>query len=195
METLSGGRDLLFTLVLKVGWAAALAALLVRFRSFRKLLFTENRDSDQKVKLLLFLVPPLAIGVMLRIFGGYRFFDLMLEGSFLMGLIGGRVVGLLGGSLISLPAFGNHEWLSSPTAALVGLIAGMVRELLPEKEDVWHFGPFLFLSIPQWIWRLVRYAKGNWVMLPLFACAALSVGELVLASVVPHNWLFDFHPQ
>jgi len=194
MGTLFGGQDLLFILVLKVGFAASLAALLVRFRSFRSMLFTEVRDSDQKVMLMLFLAPPLAIGVVLRLVG-YRFFDLTFEGSFLMGLIGGRVVGLLGGSLISLPAFGNHEWLSSPTAALVGLIAGMVRELLPEKEDVWHFGPFLFLSIPQWIWRLVRYAKGNWVMLPLFACAALSVGELVLASVVPHNWLFDFHPQ
>ena len=41
MEPLSGGSELLFTLVLKVGWAAALAALLVRFRSFRKLVFTE----------------------------------------------------------------------------------------------------------------------------------------------------------
>src|ERR1700689_5886245 len=181
MGTLLEGRDLLLTLVLKVGWAAALAALLVRFRSFRKLVFTENRDSDQKLKLLLFLVPPLAIGVMLRIFGGYRFFDLMLEGAFLMGLIGGRVVGLLGGSLISLPAFGNHEWLSCPTAALFWLFAGIVRDFLPEKEDIWHFGPFLFLSIPEWIWRLVRYAKGNWVMLPLFTCAVLSVAELELA--------------
>jgi two-component system LytT family sensor kinase len=194
MGTLFGGQDLLFTLVLKVGFAAALAALLVRFRSFRRIIFTEVRDSDQKVMLLLFLTPPLAIGVLLRLVG-YRFFDLTFEGSFLMGLIGGRIVGLLGGSLISLPAFGNHEWLSSPTAALVGLFAGIVRELMPEKEDVWHFGPFLFLSIPQWIWRLVRYAKGNWVMLPLFTCAALSVGDLVLASVVPHDWLFDFHPQ
>jgi len=194
MGTLFGGQDLLFTLVLKVGFAAALAALLVRFRSFRRIIFTEVRDSDQKVMLLLFLTPPLAIGVLLRLVG-YRFFDLTFEGSFLMGLIGGRIVGLLGGSLISLPAFGNHEWLSSPTAALVGLFAGIVRELMPEKEDVWHFGPFLFLSIPQWIWRLVRYAKGNWVMLPLFTCAALSVGDLVLASVIPHDWLFDFHPQ
>src|SRR5580693_1361999 len=116
MGTLLEGRDLLFTLILKVCWAAALAALLVRFRSFRNLLFTENRASDQKVMLLLFLTPPLAIGVMLRLVG-YRFFDLTLEGSFLMGLIGGRIVGLLGGSLISLPAFGNHEWLSSPMAA------------------------------------------------------------------------------
>lgn len=194
MEPLSSVRDLLFILVLKVGWAAALAALLVRFRSFRKLVFTENRDSDQKLKLLLFLVPPLAIGVMLRIFGGYRFFDLMLEGSFLLGLIGGRVVGLLGGSLISLPAFGNHEWLSSPIAALVGLMAGMVRDVIPEKEDVWHFGPFLFLNIPQWLWRLARERKGNWAMLPLLICAGLEVGWIELADLVPSHWLFPIQP-
>jgi two-component system LytT family sensor kinase len=194
MEPLSSVRDLLFILVLKVGWAAALAALLVRFRSFRTLVFTENRDSDQKLKLLLFLVPPLAIGVMLRIFGGYRFFDLMLEGSFLMGLIGGQVVGLLGGSLISLPAFGNHEWLSSPIAALVGLIAGLVREVIPEKEDVWHFGPFLFLNIPQWLWRLAREQKGNWAMLPLLVCAGLEVGWIELADLVPSHWLFPIQP-
>jgi two-component system LytT family sensor kinase len=194
MEPLSGGTELLFTLVLKVGWAAALAALLVRFRPFRTLLFTEVRDSDQKVKLLLFLVPPLAIGVMLRIFGGYRFFDLMLEGSFLMGLIGGQVVGLLGGSLISLPAFGNHEWLSSPMAALVGLLAGVVREVIPEKEDVWHFGPFLFLNIPQWLWKLARDQKGNWAMLPLFTCAAFEVAWIELADLVPRRWLFPIQP-
>jgi two-component system LytT family sensor kinase len=194
METLSSGRELLFTLVLKVGWAAALAALLVRFRSFRKLLFIETRDSDQKVKLLLFLVPPLAIGIMLRIFGGYRFFDLMIEGSFLMGLIGGQIVGLLGGSLISLPAFGNHEWLASPIAALVGLLGGVVREVIPEKEDVWHFGPFLFLNIPQWLWRLFRDRKGNWAMLPLFTCAAVEVAWIELADVFPPHWIFPIRP-
>src|SRR6202045_1521148 len=146
MGTLFGVQDLLFTLVLKVGFAAALAALLVRFRSFRRLLFTEIRDSDQKVMLLLFLTPPLAIGVVLRLLGGYRFFDLTLEGSFLMGLIGGGIVGLVGGTLISLPSFGNHEWLSSPLAALIGLLAGVVRQMMREKEDIWHFGPFLFLN-------------------------------------------------
>ena len=194
METLSGGRELLFTLILKVGWAAALAALLVRFRSFRKLVFTEKRDSDQKVMLLLFLVPPLAIGSILRLVGHYQFFDLTLEGSFLMGLIGGTVVGLLGGSLISLPAFGNHEWLASPMAALVGLLAGFIRRAMPEKEDIWHFGPFLFLNIPQWLWKLVRYGKGNWAMLPLFACAALEVGQIELAGMVPARWLFSIRP-
>ncbi|MFZ0878616.1 MAG: hypothetical protein WA002_03920, partial [Candidatus Acidiferrales bacterium] len=168
MDTLTTGKDLVFALVLKVGWAASLAALLVRFATFRKILFNENRDSDQKVQLLLFLVPPLAIGVVMRLVG-YRFFDLTLEGSFLMGLLGGRVVGLLGGSLISLPAFGNHEWLSSPMAALVGLFAGVIRQLMPKKEDIWHFGPFLFLNIPKSIWDLVRRGKPNWAMLPLLA--------------------------
>src|SRR5277367_3513899 len=197
MNTIFGAQELIFALVLKVGFAASLAALLVRFRSFRNLLFTEIRDSDQKVMLLLFLTPPLAIGVFLRLLGGYRFFDLTLEGSFLMGLIGGRIVGLLGGSLISLPAFGNHEWLSSPIAALIGLIAGMVRESMPEKEDIWHFGPFLFLSVPEWIWRLIRYAKGNWAMLPLWTCVAVTVGEIELADIghVPEKWLFTYRPS
>src|SRR5271170_1100348 len=195
MGRLLEGSDLLFTLVLKVGWAAALAALLVRFRSFRKLVFTENRDSDQKVMLLLFLVPPLAIGAMLRLVAGYKFFDLTLEGSFLMGLIGGRIVGLLGGSLISLLPFGFHEWLSAPMAALVGLLAGEIRETIPEKEDVWHFGPFLFLGIPEWLWKLVRYRKGNWAMLPLFASAAFAVGQMELANHVPARWLFSIHTK
>jgi two-component system, LytTR family, sensor kinase len=196
MNSVPSLKDFLLTLLLKVCWAAALAAILVRFKSFRKLLFSENRDSDQKVMLLLFLTPPLAVGVILRIFGQYHFFDLMLEGSFLMGLIGGRMVGLLGGSMISLPAFGVHEWLSSPVAALVGLLAGMVREAMPEKEDIWRFGPFLWLNIPQSIWKLVRYGQGNWAMLPLFACAALESARILLEVALRAHptWLLAEYP-
>ena len=84
--------------------------------------------------------------------------------------------------------------LSSPLAALVGLLAGFVREAIPEKEDVWHFGPFLFLSIPEWIWKLIRYRKGNWAMLPLFACVAVTVGEIELAQAVKDQWLFFYRP-
>jgi two-component system, LytTR family, sensor kinase len=193
MEQSFNTLDLL-TLVLKVGFAASLAALLVRFASFRRLVFTETRDSDQKVMLLLFMTPPLAIGIMLRILFGYAYFDLMLEGSFVMGLLGGRIVGLLGGSLISLVAFGNHEWLSSPIAALVGLLAGFVREAIPDKEDIWHFGPFLFLNIPQWLSRLLRRGEGNRAMLPLFACAAFEAARVTLSNSVPSRWLYSLHP-
>ena len=205
----------LLTLVLKVGFSASLAALLVRFASFRKLVFTETRDSDQKVMLLLFMTPPLAIGVMLRIVFQYNYFDLMIEGSFLMGLLGGRIVGLLGGSLISLAAFGNHEWLSTPTAALVGLLAGFIREVIPDKEDIWHFGPFLFLGLPRWLSGLIRRGRASLVMLPLFACAFCEVARVAISSFLPphpgansaealvakssgavlnHVWLYSAHP-
>ena len=85
-DALNSGKDLLFTLVLKVGWAASLAALARAFQNLSQILFNEQRDSDQKVQLLLFLTPPLALGVLLRLLAGYRFADLTLEGSFLMGL-------------------------------------------------------------------------------------------------------------
>ena len=189
MDALASGKELLFTLVLQVGFSASLAALLVRFARFRRVLFTETRDSDQKVLLLLFLTPPLAIGVVLRMVG-YRFFDLTLSGSFLMGLVGGRIVGLLGGSLLSLPAFGNHEWLSTPLAALVGLIAGSIRQTMPNKEDVWHFGPFLFLNIPKSLWRLARHGQMNWAMVSAGDVHCARAGRYALAHAVPATWMY-----
>lgn len=49
MQSALSAKDLLFTLVLKVGFSASLAALLVRFAKFRRVLFTEERNSDQKL--------------------------------------------------------------------------------------------------------------------------------------------------
>ena len=60
-------RDLLFTLLLKVGVSASFAALLARWNTFRRVLFTEERDPDQKLKLMLFMTPPLIVGVVLRL--------------------------------------------------------------------------------------------------------------------------------
>src|SRR5258708_16955874 len=137
MNTITSGGDLLLTLLLHVGAAASISALLARLAIFRKVLFTEVRDSDQKLKLMLFVTPPLAIGVILRIVGHpYRFADLMLEGSFLLGLLGGRVVGPLGGSIISLPAFFNHEWLSMPVAAAAGMGRRLASQALPTKNGL-----------------------------------------------------------
>src|SRR5207245_1617984 len=135
MDILSSPQVLLFTLLLKVGVAASMAALLARWAVFRRVLFTEVRDSDQKVKLLLFLTPVLAISVLLRLVGTpYRFADLMAEGSFLLGLLGGLVVGPLGGSIVSLPAVFHHEWLAAPVAAMAGLVGGLSCHAVPETE-------------------------------------------------------------
>jgi two-component system LytT family sensor kinase len=191
MDTLTFGGDLLLTLLLHVGAAASICAWLARSAIFRKVLFTEVRDSDQKVKLMLFVTPALAVGVMLRIVGHpYRFADLMLEGSFLLGLLGGRVVGPLGGSIISLPAFFNHEWLSMPVAAAAGLVGGLIRQFVPNTEEIWKLGPFTFLSTPRWLVRLFRGTKISWEMLPLGACIALELSRQALGHATKPQWLF-----
>jgi two-component system LytT family sensor kinase len=191
MNTLTFGGYLLLTLLLHVGAAASICAWLARSATFRKVLFTELRDSDQKLKLMLFVTPPLAFGVILRLLGQpYRAADLMLEGSFLLGLLGGRVVGPLGGSIISLPAFMHHEWLSMPVAATAGLVGGLIRQAMPNTEEIWKLGPYTFLSTPRWFVRLIRGRKVTWEMLPLGACIALELGREALGHATKLRWLF-----
>src|SRR5260370_2575759 len=88
MDTLTSVKDLLFTLLLKVGVSSSFAALLARWTAVRRVLFTEERDPDQKVKLMLFMTPPLVVGVALRLLGfPYPVAYLTLEDSFLIGFL------------------------------------------------------------------------------------------------------------
>ena len=36
-----------------------------------------------------------------------------------------------------------------PAAATAGLLGGLIRQVIPDKEDFWNFGPFTFLNIPK----------------------------------------------
>ncbi|MDP9340106.1 MAG: hypothetical protein M3P45_14690, partial [Acidobacteriota bacterium] len=195
MDTATSVRDLLFTLLLKVGVASSIAALLARWNTFRRVLFTEERDPDQKLKLMLFMTPPLILGVTLRLVGyPYRFADLSLEGAFLMGLLGGRVVGPIGGAIITIPALMGHEWLAMPAASTAGLLGGLIRQAIPNKEDIWNFGPFTFLNIPRAVVRLLRRAQPSWEMAPLLACVGLELGRVALADATKPKWLFAVDP-
>ncbi len=191
METATTVRELLFTLLLKVCVASSFAALLVRWNTFRRVLFTEERDLDQKLKLMLFMTPPLIVGVTLRLVGyPYRFADLSLEGAFLMGLLAGRVVGPIGGAIITIPALMAHEWLGMPAASAAGLLGGLIRQAIPNKEDLWNFGPFTFLNIPNAIVKLLGKAQLSWEMAPLTACVGLELGRVALVSATKPKWLF-----
>ena len=188
-------RDLLFTLLLKVGVASSFAALLARWITFRRVLFTEERDADQKLKLMLFMTPPLIVGVTLRLLNSaYRFADLSIEGAFLMGLLGGRVVGPIGGAIITIPALISHEWLAMPAASAAGLVGGIIRQAIPNKEDLWNFGPFTFLNIPKAVVRLLNKAQLSWEMAPLTACVGLEVGRVALVLWTKPKWLYAIHP-
>jgi len=195
METTLSIRELLLTLLLKVGVASSIAALLARWNTFRRVLFTEERDPDQKLKLMLFIVPPLIVGVILRLLSTYRFADLSLEGAFLMGLLGGRVVGPIGGAIVTIPALVAHEWLAMPAASAAGLLGGLIRQLIPDKEDLWNFGPFTFLNIPKALMRVVSNAEIMWEMLPLASCVGLELGRVALVLATKTKWLFAIDPH
>src|SRR2546426_4120351 len=196
MDTATSVRDLLFTLLLKVGVASSFAALLARWNTLRRVLFTEERDVDQNLKLMMFMVPPLIVGVMLRLVGpAYKFADLSLEGAFLMGLLGGRVVGPIGGAIITIPALISHEWLAMPVAATAGLLGGLIRQAIPNKEDIWNFGPFTFLNIPRATVKLLRKAELSWEMAPLTTCIALELGRVALVHATKLKWLFAIDPN
>jgi len=192
MDTATSVRDLLFTLLLKVGVASSIAALLARWNAFRRVLFTEQRDPDQKLKLMLFMTPALIVGVTLRLVGGspYSFADLSLEGAFLMGLLGGRVVGPIGGAIITIPALLSHEWLAMPAASTAGLLGGLIRQAIPNKEELWNFGPFTFLNIPKATVKLLRKAELSWEMAPLTTCIGLELGRVALVEATKPKWLF-----
>src|SRR5882762_4146693 len=196
MDTTLSIRELLFTLLLKVGVASSIAALLARWNTFRRVLFTEERDAAQKLKLLLFMTPPLIVGVTLRLVSPYyRFADLSLEGAFLTGLLGGRVVGPIGGAIITIPALMAHEWLGMPAAATAGLLGGLIRQVIPDKEALWNFGPFTFLNIPKALMRMIRDTEIMWEMLPLLTCVGLELGRVALVEATKTKWLFALDPQ
>ena len=189
MDTAAAVRDLLFTFVAEgVGVASSIAALLARWNAFRRVLFTEERDPDQKLKLMLFMTPPLIVGVTLRLVGyPYQFADLSLEGAFLMGLLGGRVVGPIGGAIITIPALISHEWLAMPAASTAGLLGGLIRQAIPNKEDLWNFGPCLhFWSFLKPWCASSRKRQLSWEMAPLGVCVGLA-GAGSLGAAVCHE--------
>jgi len=143
----------LVILLLRLAVAASLASILARFSRFQRMLMREDRTLLQSVKLALSCSSVFAAGVGTRILiPNYTAVDLGLEGAMLTGMVGGYVSGLLAGVLISLPAMFKHELMSMPLFAGIGVLGGLLRDIAPEKEDVWRLTPLLNLNI----FRLIK---------------------------------------
>ena len=144
---------LLINLLVKLGVAAAVASTLVRSVEFKSLLFREERSLKQQVYLVLWVTIPLAIAVWFRIIQkSFLAGDLSFETTVLLGVIAGRFAGMSGGVLLALPALLHGEWATMPFLLLCGFIAGQLRILAPEKDDIWSFSPF----IDQSLYRMIR---------------------------------------
>jgi two-component system LytT family sensor kinase len=156
----------LVVLLLRLAVAASLASILSRFSAFQRMLMREERTLVQRVKLALSLSVFYGAGVAIRVINpAYQMVDLGLEGSLVAGMLGGYFTGLLSGVLISIPTFFNGELASMPLFAGVGVLGGLLRDLAPDKEDVWRFSP-LFSLKP----ALLRQRRYQLRILYQFAC-------------------------
>jgi two-component system LytT family sensor kinase len=138
----------LLTLLLRVAVAASLASILSRFSAFQLMLMREDRTLVQRVKLALMFLAFYGGSVLFRVLNPAKYdaVDLGLEGSLLAGMVGGYVTGLLSGILISIPAVAHGELMTMLLFAGVGVLGGLLRDLAPEKEDIWRFSPIFSLN-------------------------------------------------
>jgi len=146
-------QSYLVTLLVKLGVVASLASILVRWSAVKRALMRESRTMSQRMQLSLWFSGVFGASVATRVVSqSYQAVDLGLEGSLLAGLLGGYVTGLASGILISIPAMINHEYLTMPLLAGLGVLGGLLRDCAPNPEDIWRFTPFLDLNI----WRLLK---------------------------------------
>ena len=82
----------------------------------------EERTLAQRVQMAVVCAAIFGSGVAARVLthDAYSAVDLGLEGSLVMGMLGGYVTGLFAGVLISIPAMFNGELMSMPLLAAVG---------------------------------------------------------------------------
>ncbi|MGP0099171.1 MAG: sensor histidine kinase [Terriglobales bacterium] len=182
-------RLILIHLLLKLGVAAAVSASLVRSKEFKALLFREERSFRQKLYLVLCIALPITIGVWIRLsVKSFLAGDLSFETALLLGVIGGRWAGSLGGVLMAFPALLHGEWAAMPFDVLSGFIAGQLRAMALDKEDIWSFSPFIDQSIFRLIRRnLPRPRLFDWQIMFFTTIVLLRFVQTELARYFPHS--------
>ncbi|MGB8583298.1 MAG: histidine kinase [Candidatus Sulfotelmatobacter sp.] len=182
-------RLIWINLLVKLGVAAAVSSSLVRSKEFKSLLFREERTFRQKVYLVLWMALPIMVGVWIR-FTAKSFLagDLSFETALLLGVIGGRLAGSLGGVMMGIPAMLHGDWAAMPFGVLCGFIAGQLRTLAADKDDIWSFSPFIDQSIFRLIRRnLPRPRLFDWQVMFFITVLGLRLVQTELAMNFPRS--------
>jgi len=177
----------LVILLIKLAVAASLASILTRSGRFQRMLMREERTLGQRVQMALVCAAIFGAGVGTRVLtqlthDNYQAVDLGLEGSLVMGMLGGYVTGLLAGVLISVPAMLNSELMSMPLFAAAGVMGGLLRDFAPDKEFLWRFTVFPDHA-------LVRLLRKRDLRLPVFSLgciAVILVAEFLRSFIAVH---------
>ncbi len=178
---------ILITLLVKLGVVAAVASVLARVSTFRRLFFAERRSSRQTLALLVFFLVPLTLGVWIRIaVSNFLAADISFTAVILLGLLLGPEWAVLGGIVLSGPAVYHHEFLALPFNAVLGLLAGLLGRFV-EKDEIWSFTPLIDLSIYRWIRRNLIKPRIDRQFLMLFLIVAAEACRDWIAHLYPHR--------
>ena len=167
-------------LLVKLAVAASLASLLTRSTGFQHMLMREERTLMQRVRMALVSAVIFGAGVATRVVtrDAYQAVDLGLEGSLVMGMLGGYATGLLAGVLISIPAMLNGELMTMTLFAAVGVLGGLLRDVAPDKEAIWR------LTFPdQALYRLLRKHDLRPTAFSLVAVLVILLAELLRSTI------------
>lgn len=182
-------RLILINLLVKLGVAAAVSSSLVRSKEFKSLVFREERSFRQKVYLVLWFALPIMVGVWIRISQpSFQAGDLSFETVMLLGVIGGRWAGSLGAVLIGTPALLHGEWAAMPFLLMCGFLAGQLRTMAHDKDDIWSFSPFIDQSIIRLIRRnLPRPRLFDWQVMFFWTIVGLRIVQTELWQYLPRS--------
>src|ERR1700678_237329 len=182
-------RLILIHQLLKLGVAAAVSSSLVRNKEFKSLLFRDERTLRQKIYLVLSMGLPIMLGVWIRLsVPNFLAGDLSFETALLLGVIGGRWAGSLGGVLMGMPALIHGEWAAMPFDVLCGFLAGQLRTMAIDRDDIWSFSPFIDQSIFRLIRRnLPRPRLFDWQVMFFTTVIGLRFVQTQLARYFPHS--------
>src|SRR3954447_9499000 len=180
-------RLILINLLIKLGVAAAVSSSLVRSKEFKSLLFREERTFRQKMYLVAWFGLPIMLGVWIRISqSSFVAGDISFETALLLGVIGGRWTGSLGGVVMGIPALLHGKWAAMPFDVLCGFLAGQLRTMAADKDDIWSFSPFIDQSIFRLIRRnLPRPRLFDWQVMFFTTIVGLRFVETELARYFP----------
>jgi two-component system, LytTR family, sensor kinase len=188
----------LVTLLVRLAVAGSLASILIRSSRFQRILMRDERTLPERLVMALGCGAFFAAGAATRVLthNTYQAVDVGLEGSFVLGIVGGYTTGLVSGILISLPAMLNHELLTIVLLAGAGVLGGLLRDIAPEPEDIWRFSPFFDQSL----FRLFRKKKHNlrttaFSLACVLAILMLEAIRIGVAALVPWALFSMYRPH
>jgi two-component system LytT family sensor kinase len=174
-------------LLVQLGVAAAVSSALARSRTFKNLLFAQNRNVAQTLGLIAFVCVPLTLGVWVRVtVPNFLAADIAFETVIILGVLLGPLSAMVAGAVLSLPAMLHHEYLTLPFNLAVGAIAGSYGTFV-EEDDVWSFSPFIDLSIYRWVRRNLRRPRLDRQVLLLLLIVGMQVGRNWITELYPHR--------